>query len=108
MEVRCAPVPELVMVTIALLTGNARESHTVLDKVAIFPCAEAIDAQPRNNKHSLITVVSHLQAVAGSCNPVRIEVDTPTPCLRCMSPPIVAPTDLPLPLAVAGYTAVSG
>src|SRR6266478_4159200 len=42
------------------------------------------------------------EAVHREHHPEFLEVDAHTPCLRSMNPPIVAPANLPLPLAVAG------
>src|SRR5260370_34832006 len=47
------------------------------------------------------------EAADESSESTRIQLDTHTPWLRCMNPPIVAPTNLPLPLAVSDSIAVS-
>src|SRR5260370_37764656 len=47
------------------------------------------------------------EAADESSESTRIQLDTHTPWLRCMNPPIVAPTNLPLPLAVSDSLAVS-
>src|SRR2546425_3798085 len=81
-------------VTFAPFTTPPTGSVTVPERSAVFTCDSAIVAQPSINKHSIIIETTDRQAV-----------ETHTTCLRRMSPPNMAPVDLPLPLAVAGLPA---
>jgi hypothetical protein len=67
----------------------------VPESVDVFtPCAEVTLAVPSKSKHHIIPA-----------NNKREAVDTHTHGVLCMRPPVVAPTDLPLPQAVAGCPA---
>ena len=83
--------------TFAPFTPAEEGSSTVPVKEAVFtPCAETVAAQPSTNKNNNSPAKIDCQAV-----------EAHTPCLRCMSPPVVAPENLPLPQAVAGMPAAS-
>src|SRR5207245_10127753 len=85
-EGRGGPVAALLGVSFPTLDGRPFGSVTVPDRGAVFTCAEVIAAQPSSSKHAIITIVSARNTAKVSRH--RIELDTPTPCFHCMSPPV--------------------
>src|SRR6267142_1001703 len=98
--VRVAPVAALVTVTLAPFRAAPEGSATVPARVAVFtPCAWDIPAQ--TSTHTASSAMACSEAVHPQRQPQFVEVDAHTPCLHSMTPPSLAPANLPLPLAVA-------
>src|ERR1700682_4020030 len=100
MAVRVAPVAALVTVTFAPLKAPPEGSMDLPARVAVFtPCAWEAPVQTSTNTVSNAATCS--EAAHRERNPALPEVDAHTPCLLSMTPPSLAPANLPLPLAVA-------